>query len=113
MCVCVTDLVLGHDVEVVVIGGEGHVSEDRSIVHRLHRLILQSTRGAVNPDLEKQRKDNRSYLNVFNIILIELAEDDITTVGEGAVPWSGSGTFSHLNSTATEHNMLPVLSQQA
>lgn len=53
--VCVSDLGLRHDIEVVVVRREGHVSEDGSILHRLHRLILQSTRGAVYPDLEKHR----------------------------------------------------------
>lgn len=55
MCLCVSDLGLRHDVEVVVVRREGHVSEDGSILHRLHGLILQSKRGAVYPDLEKYR----------------------------------------------------------
>ncbi len=54
--VCVSDLGLRHDIEVVVVRREGHVSEDGSVLHRLHRLILQSTRGAVHPDLEKHRR---------------------------------------------------------
>lgn len=55
MCLCVSDLGLRHDIEVVVVRREGHVSEDGSILHRLHGLILQSKRGAVYPDLEKYR----------------------------------------------------------
>lgn len=60
--VCVSDLGLGHDIEVVVVRREGHVSEDGSVLHRLHRLILQSTRGAVYPDLEKQRSTLRQFM---------------------------------------------------
>lgn len=63
---CVSDLGLRHDIEVVVVRGEGHVSEDGSILHRLHRLILQGTRGAVHPDLE----NNRRTLQINLIYLI-------------------------------------------
>lgn len=62
LCLCASDLGLGHDIEVVVVGGEGHVSEDGSVVHRLHRLVLQSRRGAVHTDLEKQQQ-NQKYIN--------------------------------------------------
>lgn len=54
MCLCAADLGLGHDIEVVVVRREGHVSEDGSVVHRLHGLVLQSEGGAVHPDLEKK-----------------------------------------------------------
>lgn len=54
LCLCASDLGLGHDIEVVVVRGEGHVSEDGSVVHRLHCLVLQSQRGAVHTDLEKK-----------------------------------------------------------
>lgn len=60
LCLRASDLGLGHDIEVVVVGGEGHVSEDGSVVHRLHRLVLQSQRGAVYTDLEKK---NSKYIN--------------------------------------------------
>lgn len=62
LCLRAPDLGLGHDIEVVVVGGEGHVSEDGSVVHRLHRLVLQSQRGAVHTDLETQRQ-NQKYIN--------------------------------------------------
>lgn len=52
----VSDLGLGHDVEVVVVRGEGHVSEDGPVVHRLHRLVLQSQGGAVHADLRERDK---------------------------------------------------------
>lgn len=55
-CLRASDLGLGHDVEVVVVRGEGHVSEDGPAVHRLHRFVLQSQRGAVHADLPE--KDN-------------------------------------------------------
>lgn len=55
--VCAPDLGLGHDIEVVVVRREGHVSEDGSVLHRLHGLVLQSKRGTVYSDLE-----NRSTL---------------------------------------------------
>lgn len=51
--VSVPDLGLRHDVKVVVVRREGHVSEDGSILHSLHSLILKSTRGAINPDLKR------------------------------------------------------------
>lgn len=41
--VCVSDLGLRHDIEVVMIRREGHVSEDGSILHSLHSLILKGT----------------------------------------------------------------------
>lgn len=63
VCECVSDLGLRHDIEVVVIRREGHVSEDGSVLHSLHSLILQSTRGAVYPDLEKHR--GTLTINVF------------------------------------------------
>lgn len=53
VCLCAADLGLGHDIEVVVVRREGHVSEDGSVLHRLHGLVLQSERGAVDPDLGK------------------------------------------------------------
>lgn len=52
MRVGTSHLALGHDVEVVVIRGEGHVSEDGSAFHRLHRLVLQGPRRTVHSDLE-------------------------------------------------------------
>lgn len=55
MCLWAADLGLGHDIEVVVVRREGHVSEDGSVVHRLHGLVLQSEGGAVHPDLEKKK----------------------------------------------------------
>lgn len=70
VCVYVTDLGLRHDIEVVVVRREGHVSEDGSILHRLHRLILQSTRGAVDPDLQKHKHIKEfclfCYSDLFN-----------------------------------------------
>ncbi len=68
VCVCVSDLGLRHDIEVVVVRREGHVSEDGSILHCLHRLILQSTRGTIYPDLEKHGSTLR--INIFNICMI-------------------------------------------
>lgn len=62
VCVCVSDLGLRHDIEVVVVRREGHVSEDGSILHRLHRLILQCTRGAVYPDLEKHKHIKNDFI---------------------------------------------------
>lgn len=64
VCVCVSDLGLRHDIEVVVVRREGHVSEDGSILHRLHRLILQGARGAVYPDLEKQKYTKNKYIKL-------------------------------------------------
>lgn len=67
---CVSDLCLRHDVEVVVVRREGHVSEDGPIVDRLHRLVLQSTRGAVYPDLEKHRSTTRiALIHLIRFIL--------------------------------------------
>lgn len=63
LCLCASDLGLGHDIEVVVVGGEGHVSEDGSVVHRLNRLVLQSQRGAVHTDLEKAATKTQKCIN--------------------------------------------------
>lgn len=65
-----SDLGLRHDIEVVVVRREGHVSEDGSILHRLHCLILLSTRRAVYPDLEKHRSTLKIY--IFHICIIFL-----------------------------------------
>lgn len=58
VCVCFSDLGLRHDIEVVKIRGESHVSEDGPIVHRLNRLILQRQRGSIHPDLEERNTQN-------------------------------------------------------
>lgn len=60
MCLCAADLGLRHDIEVVVVGGERHVSEDGPVLHRLHRLVLQGEGGAVHPDLEKTQTHIRN-----------------------------------------------------
>lgn len=57
VCVCFSDLGLRHDIEVVKIRGESHVSEDGPIVHRLNRLILQRQRGSIHPDLEERNTE--------------------------------------------------------
>lgn len=68
LCLRASDLGLGHDIEVVVVGGEGHVSEDGSVVHRLHRLVLQSQRGAVYTDLEK--KTANTLIQKYRLVLL-------------------------------------------
>lgn len=61
VCFCASDLGLRHDIEVVVIRGESHVSEDGPIVHRLNRLILQSKRGSIYPDLEDRNRHKKHH----------------------------------------------------
>lgn len=54
-----TYLSLGHDVEVVAVEGEGHVSQDRApVLDDGYCLILDATvRRPVHTDLKKQKKD--------------------------------------------------------
>lgn len=54
--VCVSDLGLRHDIEVVMVRREGHVSEDGSILHSLYSLILKGTRGAIYTNLKTRRE---------------------------------------------------------
>lgn len=54
--VCVSDLGLRHDIEVVMVRREGHVSEDGSILHSLHSLILKGTGGAIYTNLKTRRE---------------------------------------------------------
>lgn len=56
VCVCVSDLGLRHDIEVVMVRREGHVSEDGSILHSLHSLILKGTGGAIYTNLKTRRE---------------------------------------------------------
>lgn len=54
--VCVSDLGLRHDIEVVMVRREGHVSEDGSILHSLHSFILKGTGGAIYTNLKTRRE---------------------------------------------------------
>lgn len=66
VCVCVcarccaSDLGLRHNIEVVVIRGESHVSEDGPVVHCLNRLVLQGKRRSIYPDLEDRNRHKKT-----------------------------------------------------
>lgn len=65
---CASHLGLRHDIEVVVIRGESHVSKDGPIVHCLNRLILESKRGSIYPDLEKNTENTPHIINTPHVI---------------------------------------------
>lgn len=65
---CASHLGLRHDIEVVVIRGESHVSKDGPIVHCLNRLILESKRGSIYPDLEKKTENTPHIINTPHIL---------------------------------------------
>lgn len=65
---CASHLGLWHDIEVVVIRGESHVSKDGPIVHCLNRLILESKRGSIYPDLEKKTGNTPHIRNTPHVI---------------------------------------------
>lgn len=62
VCFCASDLGLRHNIEVVVIRGESHVSEDGPVVHRLNRLVLQSKRRSIYPDLEDRNRHKKHHI---------------------------------------------------
>lgn len=80
-CVCVSDLGLRHDIEVVKIRGESHVSEDGPIVHRLNRLILQRQRGSIYPDLEDRKHHHALYAYYYwgDTYVVSLVLQQITS----------------------------------
>lgn len=52
-----TYLSLGHDVQVALINGEGHVSEDRAPVfeHRNHLILDPAMGGTIGSNLQKKQ----------------------------------------------------------
>lgn len=59
-----TYLSLGHDVKVVAVEGEGHISEDRaSVFYYRDRLILDAAvRRPIDANLRKEKHKQVSYL---------------------------------------------------
>ena len=76
VCVCVrraTYLSLRHDIEVVAVQGEGHVSQDgAAIFDDGYGLVLDSTvGGAVHPDLSTHRHTHTQKVSpglYFNVL---------------------------------------------